>query len=205
MNNKINNYKIAYTAVLIALSIVLVLLIRFPIFPSATFLEYDPADIPIFITTFLYGPYYGLIVTLIVSLIQGLTVSASSGWIGIIMHFCATGLYVLVSGFIYRYKHSFKGAIIALLSGIIVWVTAMILMNLILTPLFMGVPIDAVKAMILPVILPFNLIKAGINSFVTLLIYKRLHKLFDFIEKKSKDRKKNIDNSYDQNDISNLK
>ena len=34
-----------------AISIILVYLIHFPIFPAASFLEYDPADVPILILT----------------------------------------------------------------------------------------------------------------------------------------------------------
>ncbi|MFR6343390.1 MAG: hypothetical protein ACLUO4_00285 [Christensenellales bacterium] len=47
-------------AVLVALSVIMLLLIRFPIFPSAAFLEYDPADIPIFLGTFAMGRWQGL-------------------------------------------------------------------------------------------------------------------------------------------------
>ena len=36
---------------LVAVSIVLVYLIHFPLFPAVAFLEYDPADIPILIGT----------------------------------------------------------------------------------------------------------------------------------------------------------
>jgi len=44
--------------------------------------------------------------------------------------------------------------------------------NLVITPLFLGVPVSAVKGMILPIIIPFNLIKAGINAVVTFAVYK---------------------------------
>ena len=44
--------------------------------------------------------------------------------------------------------------------------------NLVITPLFMGTPVEAVKDMLLPIILPFNLLKAGINGAVTFLLYK---------------------------------
>ena len=50
----------------------------------------------------------------------------------------------------------------------------MIPLNLIFTPLFMGSPVDAVLEMILPIILPFNLMKAGINAVVTGLLFKHL-------------------------------
>ena len=69
MNNKFNTVKLAKLAMMVAISCVLVLLIRIP-YPPAPFLVYDPADIPIYMTTFAFGPIAGLTVTLIVSLIQ---------------------------------------------------------------------------------------------------------------------------------------
>ena len=72
--------KLVVMAMLTALSIVLVYLIRFPIFASAPFLEYDMADVPILIGTFLFGPLSGLALTAVTCVIQGLTVSAGSGW-----------------------------------------------------------------------------------------------------------------------------
>ena len=71
--------KLATMAMLVAISIVLVYLIHFPIFPGAAFLEYDPADIPILIGAFAYGPVAGVLLTVVTAVIQGFTVSASSG------------------------------------------------------------------------------------------------------------------------------
>ncbi|MEG1510156.1 MAG: ECF transporter S component, partial [Clostridia bacterium] len=104
--------KIAGLGILSALSIVLASVIHFPLFAIAPFLEYDPADIPIFITTFMYGPLTGLIITIFVSLIQGFTVSAQSGVYGIIMHVIATGTFVIVAGNIYKHKKTLKMAIV---------------------------------------------------------------------------------------------
>ena len=100
-------------AILTALSVCFVALIHFPIFPAVAFLEYDPADIPILICGFAFGPAAGFIVTLIAAFIQGFTVSAQSGIYGIIMHIVATGAYVLSSSLFYR-KHS--GTVSAVLS-----------------------------------------------------------------------------------------
>jgi riboflavin transporter FmnP len=50
-------------------------------------------------------------------------------------------------------------------------------MNLWLTPIFMSTPREAVVQMMLPVIVPFNLLKAGANAAVTLLVYKRISRL----------------------------
>ena len=159
--------------ILAALSVVLVFLVHFPIIPAASFLEYDPADIPILLGTFAMGPVSGLILTAVASLIQGLTVSSASGWYGIVMHIIATGSYVLVSGLLYKAKKTKKMALISLASGTIAMALVMVPANLFITPIYMGVP-RSVVAELLPAILLFNLVKAGINSAVTFLLYKKL-------------------------------
>lgn len=172
--------KLVFLAMFAALSIVLVMLIHFPIFPSAAFLEYDPADIPILIGTFLFGPWTGLLLTVVTSIIQGVTVSAASGPIGIIMHIFATGIMVIVCGLIYSRKKTLKRAILSLVCGALAMTVAMLLWNYLITPLYMGVPRAAVAGMLLPIILPFNLIKAGVNCLITFFVYKPVSKLYKF-------------------------
>jgi len=162
---------------LAALSILLVVLIHFPIFPAAAYLEYDMADVPILIGTFLFGPWWGLLLTAVVSLLQWLLVSPASGWVGALMHFFATGSCVLVAGLIYGKKHSRLGAVIALVCGVVVQVLMMIPLNLIFTVHFNGAPHDVVVAMLPTIIVPFNLIKAGVNAIITFLLYKAAGKL----------------------------
>ena len=69
----------------------------------------------------------------------------------------------------------------------------MMIANHFITPLFMGAPQEVVDAMLLPVILPFNLIKAGINSVVTFLVYKLISKyiIHAWIDGKKKTAGKN--------------
>ncbi|MEY8321072.1 ECF transporter S component [Lachnospiraceae bacterium 46-61] len=174
IKQKMSTRQMVGMAMLAAISIVFVSVIHFPLFPAAAFLEYDPADIPILIGTFTYGPIAGFILTIVVSLIQGTTVSASSGPIGIIMHIVATGSCTLISGSIYQKTKTKKGAAISLVIGVITMTLAMVLMNLILTPLFMGAPIQAVMGMLVPVIIPFNLLKYSINCLITFLLYKSI-------------------------------
>jgi len=164
--------KMSRLAMLAALSILLMFLVRFPLIPTAPFLEYEPGDIPALIAAFLFGPAAGVLVTLAVSIIQAFTVSAGSGWIGAIMHFIATGTMVAVAGYIYKKIHTQKGAAIALIAASISMTLVMIPLNLIFTTKFMNVPMEAVKAMIVPIIIPFNLLKASINSTLTFLVYK---------------------------------
>jgi riboflavin transporter FmnP len=169
---KMTTKKLTVMAMLVAISVLLVYILHFPIFPAAAFLEYDPADIPILIGTFAFGPLAGIILTIIASGIQALTVSAQSGLYGFLMHVIATSSLVLVAGFIYKYKHTLVGSIIALVSGTITMGLVMVVANHFITPHFMGVPTEMVDGMLLPIMLPFNLIKAGINSTVTFLVYK---------------------------------
>ena len=170
-------------AVMAALSVILVAMIHIPMF--LPFLEYDPADIPIFITTFAFGPLVGFILTVIVAVLQGITVSASAGVIGIMMHIFATGIFVIVAGNIYKRNKTRKNAAVALAIGVAAWTAAMVVWNIIVTPLYMGVPREQVIALIVPAILPFNLIKAGINSVLTFALYKTVGRLFGLKEVKN--------------------
>ena len=172
MNRKMSTVKMAKLAMMVAISCVLVLLVRIP-FPPAPFLVYDPADVPIYITTFAFGPVAGLIVTIVVSFIQAFILGGDALY-GFVMHVVATGLFAFVAGAIYKHKKSKKEAIIALVAGVIVATATMCLLNIVVTPMYLGTPREAVVAMILPVILPFNLIKAGANAVITFLVYKRI-------------------------------
>lgn len=170
----VKSARLAKMAMLVAISIVLVALIHFPIFPAVSFLEYDPADIPILVGAFAFGPAAGVVLTVVTSLIQGFTVSASTGGLyGIIMHIIATSTLVLVAASIYSKKKSKQRALIGLGCGVAAMALVMVIANLIITPLFMGVTVEAVWSL-MPFIILFNVLKAGINGAVTFLVYKRI-------------------------------
>ena len=159
-------------AILAALSIVLVVLCHFPILPALSFLEYDPADIPIMLGTFALGPGYGLLITIAVVILQAFGLGGN-GLYGAAMHFLATGIYVLVAGTIYQKKKTKKRAVLALASGVCAWVLIMIPANLLITTAYMGVSTEMVTSL-MPGICLFNFIKSGINSLLTFLLYKKV-------------------------------
>lgn len=163
---------VAKLAIMTAISIVLLLIIRIP-FPPAPFLVYDPADVPIYITAFAFGPMAGLLVTFVVCIIQAFMLGGD-GLYGFLMHFVATGIVAVVIGVMYAKCKTKKRAITALVTGVIVAVVVMCFMNLIVTPLYMGAPRETVVAMLPTAIIPFNLIKAGLNSVITFILYKRV-------------------------------
>lgn len=169
---KIDIKRITVLGIITALCVVLVMIIHFPIIPTAAFLEYDPADIPIYICALIYGPLPGFLITVAVSLVQGFTVSSGSGVYGILMHIISTGAFVLTAGFIYRAgKNKMLFLPLSLVMGVIITTVIMIPANLIITPLFMGTPIEFVKDMLVPAIIPFNLFKQCINAAVTGVLY----------------------------------
>lgn len=180
---KFTTRNLVIMALFTALSVGLVYIIHFPIFPSAPYLEYDPADIPILIGGFAFGPVAGIILTVIASGIQALTVSAHSGVYGFLMHVIATSTLVVVASTIYRIKHTRVGAVVGLLFGTLSMAAIMLLANHFLTPIFYGMPTSAVDALLLPIILPFNLIKAGANSIITFFVYKVVSKYIVHAEK----------------------
>ncbi len=172
MNTNPRTAKLTKLGMLGAISLVLMLLIRIP-FPPAPFLVYDPADVPIFVAGFAFGPLAGLALTVIVSFIQAF-ILGGDGLIGFFMHVVSTGAFVLTAGLIYRRHKTKKVALLALLCGTIVMTISMAAWNLLITPHFLGVPVETVLGMMLTIIVPFNLLKAGINAAITFLTYKSI-------------------------------
>ena len=164
--------RLVVLAMLAAISVVLVWAVHVPLIPVVSFLEYDPADVPILIATMAYGPVAGVALTAVVSVIQGLPLRAGSGASAIIMQIIATSTLVLVAGTVYRLRHTRGGAVLGLVLGTLAMGLVMMPANHFITPAFTGWPVAQVDALLIPGILPFNLLKAGLNSGVTFVVYK---------------------------------
>lgn len=169
---------------LAALSVVLVLFVRFPIFPSATYLEYEPADSVFLVAGIVFGPLAGVATVLVASFIQAVTVSASGGWVGFVMHVIASSTLVLTASALFRVfsKNSTSNSpsnkkttlvlFLSLVAGTLAMTLIMLPANLFFTVRFYGVPLEVVQKMLVFPIAAFNLIKAGINSILTFIIIK---------------------------------
>lgn len=163
--------KITTYAMFIALAYVVMVVGRFPI-SVLPYLKTDPKDAVIVIAGFVYGPMATVIISVIVSIIEMLTVS-ESGLIGCIMNVIGTCAFACTASAIYKHKRTMSGAVISLVSGLVVMTAAMLIWNYLLTPLYTpGVSRADVAGMLVPILLPFNLLKGGINIALTLLIYK---------------------------------
>ena len=173
-NRKTLTTKLTVTAMLTAVAVVLQYIeVSIPIVPS--FLKLDFSDLPELIGAFVIGPLWGVVICLLKNLIH-LPFTSSVG-VGEFSNFILGAIFVFVAGIIYKYHKTKKGALIALLCGVVAWGLIMMPANLIITPIFTGMPVEAIRGILLPIILPFNLIKAGINAVVTFLVYKSVSPL----------------------------
>ena len=157
-------------ALLAAIAYMMVSLVRIPV---VLFLKYEPKDVIITIGGFLFGPMASFTVSLLVSLLEMVTIS-ETGPIGALMNLLSTCTFACTAAIIYKKKHTLGGAILALIGGTILMTIAMLLWNWLITPIYMGYPRDVVAGMLVPVFLPFNLLKAGLNSAFVLFLYKPL-------------------------------
>ena len=185
--------KIISLAMLSAIAFAVVTFGRIPI---VLFLSYDPKDVIIAIGGFIFGPLSAFIISAVVSLVEMVTIS-NTGIIGCVMNIISSCTLVCTASYIYKKKRTLSGAVIGLVSGTLIMTLAMLLWNYLITPIYMGYPREAVAELLLPVFLPFNLVKGGLNTAITLLLYKpvvtalRRAKLIDVssenhTEKKSK-------------------
>ena len=189
VSNKEKIRRITVTAVLSALSIVLMATIRFPLFPSAAFYEMEFSDIPILVCSGLFGPVYALISLFTVCLIQAITVSSASGIIGFFMHFLSSGFMVLVI-WLYRKKvPGKKGVILSTLAGITVMTFVMVPMNMLMVRVFLNIDMMAFLNSYMLVCVGFNIIKSAINITVFNLIIPSLKKEFNKLSGKKEEPK----------------
>ena len=166
MNSRIK--KLTMIAMLVAASLVVVSLFRIPI---VLFLKYEPKDVIITIGGFLFGPLTAFVVSSAVAIIEMFTMS-DTGVIGAIMNFLASCSFACTASYIYKKKHTAKGAMLGLLVASILSTVVMLLWNYLVTPLYMGIPREGVVELMLPALLPFNLLKVTLNSSIILLVYK---------------------------------
>lgn len=141
--------------------------------PVVLFLSYDPKDAIIAISGFMFGPLPALLITVVVALIEMVTVS-STGVIGLIMNVLSTAAFVCPAVLLYQKKKTIRSAVVGLIIGVVTMVAVMLLWNWLITPLYMDASREQIAAMLLPTFLPFNALKGGLNMALTLLLYKPL-------------------------------
>lgn len=148
--------------------------IEFPLFPAASFLKLDFALVPSTVVGFAYGAGPGLVVGLACAVAHA---AITGNWVGCLMSCIVAIVFILPAAAIYRRDHTLKGAVIALVVATICLIVGIIVANLVIDPLFYGMPFEAVAALVVPAILPFNVIKGIAVSLLTALVYKSISNL----------------------------
>ena len=159
-------------AMFAALAYALMVVGRFPI---VLFLKYDPKDFVLVICSFMFGIIPATIVTAIVSVIEMVTVS-DTGLIGLLMNVVATLAFLIPASYFFYKSKSVKNVVVGLIASTLLMTVVMLLWNWV-TPFYMHIPRSEVVKLLVPAILPFNLIKGFLNSALIAIFYSRILKI----------------------------
>lgn len=194
IQNKQSKIKqLAVIAMFCALAYACILVVKIPV----QFLTLDVKDAVIILCGLIFGPIPAILISIIVPLLELVTISGTGPY-GFIMNVLSSLSFSLVASLIYKYKKTFFGAIIALVSGAVAMVAVMMLANLLITPYYTGWTVAEVAAIIPKLLLPFNLVKATLNAAIVLLIYKPLSNILKksgILDAGSSDVSKNTNSS----------
>jgi len=168
--------KLTALAMLTALAFV-VAIVRIPV--GLFIFRYEAKDVVIAIGGFIFGPLAVVAMSVVLSFLEMLLLS-DTGPIGFFMNVISTVSFAGTAAVIYKYKRTLWGATIALVAGILVNVPIMLLWNYLIVPLFApNIDREQVASMILPIFLPFNLLKGVLNATLTVMLYKTVRIALD--------------------------
>lgn len=168
-------------------------LFDFPLPFAPGFYKVDFSELPIMVGTFAFGPVAGVMMEFIKILLKILTKGTSTAFVGDLANFTVGCSLLLPASVVYEFVKSKKGAIAGCITGTLCMTAFGTIFNVLyLIPKFVvlyGMPsvdtiIDMGKA-INPAITnltafgclavaPLNLLKAGVISLMTMVIYKPL-------------------------------
>ena len=139
---------------------------------NVMFLTFDSKDAIITIAGLLFGPVYSLSISLVVSIIEFISIGDTGFW-GFLMDFLSTAIFSTTCALIYKYKKNIKGAVTGLVASVLTMTAFMLLFNLFVVPLYTPNYTTATVAQMVPTLfLPFNLTKATLNAALVLILYK---------------------------------
>ena len=162
------------------------------LFPE--FLKIDISDWTALLGGISLGPMAGVTIAFLKNLLQFITGMSTTGGVGEFANFLIGGSFVFTVSYIYSKKRNIQGVIIGLVSGIVVMTMVGCIANyFIILPFYatIGWSIDAVVSMgaainpaidskmsfIIWMIAPFNILKSGLMSLLTLPMYKKTEKI----------------------------
>ena len=145
--------------------------------PAGAFgITYDPAAVPAAIGTLSMGTGPGATIGILSILIHWMLTGDT---VGIIINIISIVSFVVPLGLIYRRRKTNARLIVGLLVGSCLSTLIMVPTNLIVWPYFFGMPFEDVVPYMVPMILPFNILKSLLNSILVFGLYQSLHKLIE--------------------------
>ena len=186
--------KIAFIGLMGAVSAVL-MLFRFPIPFMPPFLSFDFSGLMEMLGGFMFGPMAAVCIIIVKIMLQLVMQGSFSLGTGELQNLILSCAYVLPALIIYHRSKSKKMAVAGMaVSSVFVAVVAVFTNLYLIIPFYVklfGMSMDDIIAMCSTVnpamknavtmalfgILPFNLIKYGVTSLITFIIYKRLSKV----------------------------
>ncbi|ULT55515.1 ECF transporter S component [Neobacillus drentensis] len=155
----------------------LLMLLNFPlpIFPNFLFVDFS--DIPALIAALVFGPLAGILVEFFKNVLNYLATGSQTGIpVGHISNFIAGIVFVLPTLFVYNKLKTKKGMTIALVVGTAIMAVVMSILNyLVILPaytLLMGFP--DMRNLVVPAILPFNILKGVMMSGIFMLLFIKM-------------------------------
>ena len=133
------------------------------------FLSLDAIDAVIGIGGFLFGPAAAVMMIVVEAFLEAITLS-TTGWYGFLMNVLSTVLLICPAVWIYRRRGRTAGAVIGLAVGVICRLAGMVVFNYFITPLYFGMPREAVVEL-MPMICVFNLVKGVLNASLLMVLY----------------------------------
>lgn len=191
MTKKMNLKEIALIGILGGLSAVL-MMFRFPLPFMPPYMSFDISGVLEIIGGFTLGPVAALFIILVKILVQVVTTGSNSMMTGELQNFILSATYVLPAVIIYDRHKTRKTAVVGMIVGTAACSLVAVLTNIyLIIPFYvnlMGLTWESIIAMCNKVnplmkdvttlaifgIIPFNLIKYGVTSALTFILYKRV-------------------------------
>lgn len=186
---------IAFVAMFAAFGGVLMCL-EIPLFFAPSFYKIDLSELPILLCSFYLGPVAGVTGEFLKVVLKLLLKGTSTAFIGDFANFFVGSMLILPASVIYHARKSRRSAMVGMLVGTLCMTVVGSLFNaLYLIPRFASLfhmPLDAIVEMgtavnkhivsvptlVLFAVVPFNLLKGIVDSVLSMLLYKRLEKVF---------------------------
>ena len=172
MNNTRKRSEALRRMVVVAVFCALAYACQFVFRIHVSFLTFDAKDAVMAVAAMIFGPVWGVVMSLLVATLEVLTLSGT-GVYGFIMNFASSAAFTAICARVYKHKRTMTGAVTGLAAAVLGMTALMMVLNLLITPLYMtGGSVEAVIELIPTLLLPFNLTKALMNAGLVLVLYK---------------------------------